>query len=408
MSRRKKIAFTLLAIALFFLLTEILLRFVVSPNNEIGSAEKRKKFAAYQHEPYVDQYFKDTIECGKQSAAAQKAKNIEGPFERYLMFRLTTECSTETIQYRGGMRRTWNPATSTVASGAKIYRVGVFGGSTVEGAGTIDMETIPSHISKRVNSGEKNTARVYAVENDGVSGYTFTQSVLDLLLRLREGQRFDYVVFYNGANDIDNAYDAGEAGALYGETLIKHKLQGGTWANLKDALVAKVGNCATCRALVILARNTPIVKDYLTPYILQIKDSLQFNAAQKKDDAGIISFANDISEYYKQSHELLDTLSEAYHFRYLEFWQPTLMQDRIVGGESALLGVDPWLGDEKRKELHRLVTKNLDAMKLDHFYDISDALAKRDAAYYLDAVHINGEGNEVVARRIADVFKKAF
>src|SRR5262249_8547365 len=142
-------------------------------------------------------------------------------YVRYVLQDINEDCTTLTVNYKDRVRKTWNPE---MRPGAPVYEIAMFGGSTMEGLGAIDDETIASQFSHLVNGPGAGTA--YHVTNYGVSGYTFTQSVMKLVTLLRDGKHFDAVVFYSGDNDIDYAYNLGQAGALEEENMVRIRLEG--------------------------------------------------------------------------------------------------------------------------------------------------------------------------------------
>lgn len=97
----------------------------------------------------------------------------------------------------GTVRRTLHPAAAACA-GKPVSRIWVFGGSTTFGAGVPDWATMPSFLSAALNTG---TERCFDVENFGVEGYVTNQEVLYLTEKLKEGQKPDEVIFYDGINE---------------------------------------------------------------------------------------------------------------------------------------------------------------------------------------------------------------
>ena len=403
MTRKKEIIFIIITLLLTLTLAEGFFRFFIERRNRLGNLEKRNTFEPYQNKPWVDQYFRDGKECSKQRA---EAREETGTYVRYILHDLSHDCTTKSVNIALGMRKTWNPNPDSLVGDAKIYTLAMFGGSTMQGVGLPDDLTIPSHFSKLVNEAAKDNT-VYIVKNYGVSSYTFTQSLIKLILLLREGERFDYVIFYGGTNDIDNAYDVGEAGALIGEKALKNRLEGGTSGQIREFFKRQLNSCGICRTIVIISRNTPILRDYVTPYLVRARDVIHFKEGKRKDDQEIVALAKDIAEYYAKSHELLDALSRAYDFKYAEFWQPALLygEEQPVGGEKIILNIDPRLTDDKLKELYRLSRDKINSMRLENFHDISGALLLREKAYYLDAAHISDEGNKAVAEDIYAILK---
>lgn len=402
MTKKKEIIFAIITLIIIVGIAEVGFRYFFSAKSR-GYVLEVRTLSAYQNKPWVDKYFEDSIECSKQIDASEGGGSI---FARYLMYDTLNSCATQYVNFDGKARtrKTWNPDFASLPNNAETRKIAIFGGSTLAGTGVADDFTIPSYFSKLANDEANARGVYYLVRNYGVSSYTFTHSLMKLILLLREGERFDYVVFYNGANDIDNAYEAGEAGALYNERGMRRKLEGGLAGELKEFAKAKINSCGICRAILIVSRNTPILRDYLTPYLVRLRRAVLFQEGQKKDDQEIAELARGIADYYIKSHELLDAISRAYGFKYAEFWQPSLIYGgEPVGDETRLFKSDNRLTDEKLKTLYHLTREYVRAVNPQNFYDISDALNGRQTAYYIDAVHIGADGNEEVAKKMFEL-----
>ena len=299
------------------------------------------------------------------------------------------------------MRRTWNPA---LPDGTRVYEIAMFGGSTMEGLGAVDDETIPSHFSRLANAASPGDV-VYHVTNYGVSGYTFTQSVMKLVTLLRDGHHFDAVIFYGGDNDIDYAYNLGEIGALESEDLVRTRLEGSIVDRIGEFGKEQLNACVLCLAGVILARNTAILKDHLTPYLLRLRDLAHFKKGQA-DEHVVEALAEGIARYYGRSHALVASIADAYHLRFLDVWQPCLMYDNAYApGESRLARMDTRLTDQKLRLLYKLTREQVINLHLTGFDDVSHALDNRQVPAYLDAVHLSGDANGIVARSVFDAWQ---
>lgn len=399
MTRKKEIIFGAITIVLSLVVMEVVFRYFINYHNRIGLAEKKSAFEPYQGQPWAEQFFADIDDCGRQT----NTKGVRS-YARYVLYDINLECKTVYVNYVGGVRKTWSPVEGDIPRGTPVRTVAFFGGSTVEGTGVIDDETIPSWFSKILNA-SSSAWTLYRVTNYGMSGYTHTQALLKLILLLREGKRFDHVIFYDGANDIENAYQEGIVGALYQERMAASRFEGDLTDRFKEFFMDQVNGCGVCKAVVILSRNTPVLKDALTPFLVRVRGWLLFQKGKEKDEAGIARFAAEIADYYRKSHNVLDALAAAYGFRYAEFWQPTLhYDDSPVAGERILLNIDSRVTDQKLRALYRAVRADMNAMALDNFYDVAGVLGGRQKAYYLDSLHVSGEANGVIAREIARVF----
>ena len=92
----------------------------------------------------------------------------------------------------GNLRRTANPL-SPACNQAPRKVIWMFGGSTIFGFGVPDAETVPSHLSRELNS---SGPACFVILNAGVEGYVTNQELLLLLEALKTGQRPDMVIFY--------------------------------------------------------------------------------------------------------------------------------------------------------------------------------------------------------------------
>ena len=239
-----------------------------------------------------------------------------------------------------------------------------------------------------------------------MGGYTFTQSVVKLLTLLREGRHFDTVIFYDGANDIDYAYENGEAGGLADERTVRVRLEGGVWEALREAGRQQINSCALCFGSVVLVRHTPWLKDHLTPSLVRLRDAVHSKERSGPGDE-LIAMAEGIAQYYARSHGVLEALADAYRVRHLEFWQPSLLyEDTYAPGERPLADHDPRLTDPTLQALYRRSLERVVGLNLGNFTDISHALAGRTEACYLDAVHISGRCNRIVAERIYGAWRE--
>ncbi|MDP2598876.1 MAG: SGNH/GDSL hydrolase family protein [Candidatus Liptonbacteria bacterium] len=403
MSLKKKIVFSLIVLAVLFVAAEFILRFVAGFLG-VGT-DAKLKMEPYQGKSWLAQYAKDGVDCRDQTMA-----NGHRGYARFLLWDMPLDCATPTLNYsweNDRTRKTWNPTVDSDTPKSAVKTIAMFGGSTLEGVGAIDDETIPSWVSRGLNATSTSNGTKYVVTNYGMSGYTYTQSVMKLVLKLREGKHFDYVIFYGGANDIDNSYDNGVPGALFQENWTKTQLQGTDWERFKLWMSDRVQSCDTCKALAVIARNTPFLKQYFSPILVNVRNILLQKQGVKQAGGDLGEFAQGIADYYADSHDLLDTLSKAYGFKYFEFWQPTLVLDTPTPGEVVIVGVDPHLTDPKSKSVFQLTRDAMLALKLNNFYDLTDALKGRTSAYYLDAVHVSGDANKVIAERMLELTERS-
>jgi lysophospholipase L1-like esterase len=392
----RALTFTVMTPLLLLATTEFAARHLFDGRTRLAVAEQRT-FAAYRNAPSAAQYFADVVSCASQSARAHEPR-----FARYVLQDINEDCTTPTVNYRNRLRQTWTPDRRTAVDDGYAVEIGMFGGSTMEGLGAIDDETIPSVFAQLANTSLPD-GRTYHVVNYGVSSYTFTQSVFKFLTLLRDGHHFDNAIFDGGANDVEYAYDLGSVGALYGEDVVRTKVEGSFWDQAALITKEQINACVLCLGGLVLIRNAPLLKDHLPHTLVRMRDWLHFRKGQAGgDDVGPTAGA--IADYYAQSHALLIAVARAYHVDILEFWQPTLMYDGYAPGEAILANSDPRLSDDKLRRLYARARDATVVKHLDRFWDLSHSLDERPGAVYLDAVHVSGEGNRRVARQIYDIW----
>jgi hypothetical protein len=82
-----------------------------------------------------------------------------------------------------------------VCKNAGVRQVWVFGGSTVYGIGTPDWATIPSYLSREVNT---DPTACIEVTNLGAEGYVTNQEEIFLIQQLKAGRKPDIAILYDG------------------------------------------------------------------------------------------------------------------------------------------------------------------------------------------------------------------
>ncbi|OGQ05658.1 MAG: hypothetical protein A2W61_00700 [Deltaproteobacteria bacterium RIFCSPLOWO2_01_44_7] len=289
-----------------------------------------------------------------------------------------------------GLRKTWNPESFGGKEPKKAY---VFGGSTIWGSGARDDYTIPSLLSKQLNAREPS----YIVTNYGQGAYTFFQQIFHLLLLLREGQRPDYVIFYSGANDVLVTYQNGKADVTNGPTNLQNIEEGTTHG--EEILNGIKG---------LLYDHSKIYRALLRIVTLFVPPT-EADAAPKYDETFLTSLTKDFVEFYAKSHDLLDHLSKIYHFQYLSFWQPILFTKQDPTEEETKLMRDPrFFDNETLADLYRKIGRELPKKGFPHFFKVSHVIWGNGNSQFLDWCHLSEEGNEIIAKKMAEIFEKEF
>ena len=184
------------------------------------------------------------------------------------------------------------------------------GGSAIWGIGARDDYTIPSNLSKLLNAGTNNIR----VSNYGIPGFTFLQEIIKLTLLLQDGHRPNYVVFYDGANDVYAAYQSGRVVDFLDYRETQEKLETSPITLGIKYLIAK------CRIVQAVEKILALVH-------------LQYNyqeGAASFTDKQLEVLGKDIAENYKKSASLVQNLSKVYNFKYVLFWQPVIFTESTL------------------------------------------------------------------------------
>ena len=287
-----------------------------------------------------------------------------------------------------GVRKTWNPSFAGDEKPETLY---IFGPSNIWGFGARDDYTIPSYISRKLNS-EGYKFRVY---NYGEWGYAFNQELVYLIMLLRDGYRPDYVFFYGWA-DIYNAYQVGKPGTLHWSFSIRSRMKEySPWEHLS------VGVKSVLRKYSMLYKELVKIKKKFSP-----PESQFLEAAHSYSDDELKALVDDTVDYSSGSYELLDKLSKDYGFKYMLFWMPMIFtEDKLTEEEAS---VDVRLQDEALTGIYRFADEAYRTGLFPHFYNVTDVLKGRTKTYYIDIGHLSEEGNAVVADRIFSIFKKEY
>jgi lysophospholipase L1-like esterase len=283
-------------------------------------------------------------------------------------------------------RKTWNPANLKPS----VITVFVFGGSAAWGYGARDDYTIPSQLSYRLNAADPH----YRVFNYGEPGYTFTQGLFYLIIKLRQGARPNFVIFYDGFNDVYGSYQSGQPGAQQNLAQLREKLEEKPrqlyWQAVKNwweeniYLYSKVW----CRFFPRPEKHFREVGAGFT-------------------DQQLKTLAAGTVQYYTQSLELLDHLSQTYGFKYACFWQPALFTETKVLPQERR--VDVRQEDKNFARLYRYTNQYLAQHPPSHlFFNLTDALSGRTQPCYVDLVHTTEKGYGLVADRIEKILRKDF
>ncbi len=374
--QRKKLLFGFIMICVMVIFIEAGLQIAdtVFHFGEFPVNEFQYTLSPYDGKPWARQLFKECSEVTKQ-------------FEQYVCWDTKPYDGRYVNIDRTGMRATWNP-DSYAEPPDTVY---MFGGSTVWGWGARDEHTVPSYVSRLLNEREPR----FVVFNYGKHAYTFTQGLVQFIVLLQEGHRPDYVIFYDGINDVYGTYQAGHPGSIHNVAKIRKQLQSKSLPRvIWDRITGWFEHqCMAYKALTMISVALTEQRQY------------QELTAQLSDEQ-MHALGDGTAHYYLRSLDLLHRLSQQYGFNYSCFWQPTTFsEEELIGDEST---ADPRAHDPALRMLYRTATETLERAAPPRFNCITDALKDRTEAMYIDMCHLSERGNEIIAGRIYDRLIKEY
>ncbi len=276
---------------------------------------------------------------------------------------------------QGTWRRTINARNGGCETQNSV-EVWMFGGSTLYGTGVPDEATLPSLLSRELNSAGP---ECFVVSNFGVEGYVTNQEIILLMEQLKSGRRPDIVIFYDGINDsFAGAISPGIPNAHVSLATIKARVEGSV-AGRVDFL-----------------RNSNTLQLVMTGV-----NWLRRPAETRIEELGPKASAT--LDNYETNLHMAKILGAAYGFRVFCFWQPAL-----VYGHKLL---DPFevkiASDEATKSLFHTLAKvyqkaEEQSASSGSFVFLGGIFDTVKQPLYIDKwMHLDPGGNELVARSIA-------
>lgn len=283
-----------------------------------------------------------------------------------------------------GVRQTWAPKFA----GDKPAVIYTFGGSTMWGAGVSDNQTIASYLSKILNA----TQPRYQVVNYGEVGYSFTQEVIQLLLLLRDGHRPDYVIFYDGINDIYAGYQAGRAELIMNTDMLSRKLDR-TEPSAAQSLTAGLKKVVNEHFLIYKSFRL-LVGKFQKPFT---------ETGARLTPEQIERLAHSIRDSYAKTYAILETIAATYNFEFICFWQPSgHLEKKLFAAEY---NSHPRFKDAALKALSCKTTEIVLQNAPPRLFDLTDALKDRQTLFYFDSMHLCAEGNYTIAAQMAGMVR---
>jgi lysophospholipase L1-like esterase len=270
-------------------------------------------------------------------------------------------------------------------AGPDAVRILCFGGSTMMGMGARDTHTIPAVLARRLDE----LGHRAAVTNMGQLGHNNTQETIALQQLLKQGQRPDIVLFYDGINEMVCAEQTRAADRVMHEAARRAEFNI-FYTDRRTDLVAAGLIAAMPRTVRRLRELTGLSLEGPLP-------------AGRIDLAAvdIPRLARDVIEVYAANLRVIRLLAGAYGFRPLFFWQPVITTKRDKTADERFFEAE-FTGDlEARRRLfsavidaqrrHPELAGAADAIDLSRLFD------EYARPVYIDLYHLSEAGNASVA-----------
>jgi len=328
----------------------------------------RMYHSAYKNEPWGKEYWKEFLDARYH-------------YEPFIEWNANEFHGKWVNMDHAGKRKTWISPGPISPSPKQIF---VMGGSAIWGIGARDDYTIPSDLSKLLNA----TNNQYLISNYGIPAYTFLQEIFKLMLLLKEGQRPDYIIFYDGSNDVWSAYREGIVVNLHNFEDIREKLE---------------GSPITLGIKFVLSRLRIVQATEKTLAFFYPKFHYQEEKAAGFTEKQLEALGKDIAKNYKESANLVQNLSKTYNFNYTLFWQPVIFYEPRVAEEE--IKFDPHYRDKNLPELFKIVRANLVNSPPPRWVDLSEALHQAPKPIHIDFAHLTESGYAIMSAKIGAIVR---
>ncbi|MFP4403902.1 MAG: hypothetical protein ACLFPJ_06120, partial [Candidatus Woesearchaeota archaeon] len=278
------------------------------------------------------------------------------------------------LDFISEMRKTDNPCFDSNKDYLLIY---MYGGSTMWGVSANDDETIPSYLSNILCSQSINVKIV----NFGMLSHISTQEMIKLVLQLRDGQRPDIVIFYDGVNDIastipDYPYDI--TYNLFKELKKNNFLK--TTSNIFENLEFNSNN-------------------YFDFFFNNYYGNLYNNYDEKM-------IVNESLKFYLNNVKFIKSLENNYNFKSFNYWQPNLVtKKKISEDEFEIFKLNKYNFYLDRYNLSKKILLEINLTNK-NIIDLSNIFDNYSDTIYIDDCHKFPIGNKIIAQRMAnDIIK---
>jgi len=253
-----------------------------------------------------------------------------------------------------------------------IYRIVIVGGSTVFGTAVFDHESIPAELANDFDDFEN-----VEIINAGIASITSNEEIFHIKNKINTIKP-DLIIIYDGANDVH-----------YKITNYSVPSSDSTTISFKDFQ-------EYFRTPVVIYRNliSPLLSNF------QTDDKKNNNAPGK------------IMESYKENFQLSDKVSEKWYQNMKDFCDfsnknniksVVIIQPTIYHGKKILTNYETgfYLDDIFTKTTFTKMREKLGQLpECTLKVDLSDVFENVEIGIYRDGVHLNNQGNKLIANKI--------
>jgi lysophospholipase L1-like esterase len=363
-------------VLIIFLILEIGLGIFYSYHDESGIDGNTERIIAtgvYEGDGLDDESIKEIF---------RELRQQDMEWEPYLHYRFKPMNGKHNTIDANGIRKTANPSMKDSATALKIF---CFGGSTMYSSGSRDNYTIPSELSKLIqtNFSDQNVE----VTNFGCHGYTRASENIQLQLELIKNNIPDIVIFYDGVNEIISAHQNNEAGTPTNAYNRKKEF--------------KIGHSYKKRIkLMVYSSN-------LYRFVATIKRKLFTNSSYKYSSMRSDKLAIAVADNYVGLVQLSKSLENTYGFKVFNFMQPNIYSKKNLTKAEQGYYKDEQHYENLFKLSYDTVQKDSVMIKDSTFVDISDVFDNAGKTVYFDFCHTGELGNKLVSARIFKYLKPA-
>lgn len=330
---------------------------------------------AYANYPWAKEYWKD------EEARWNVHTGVYQPFRIWGVSPFHSTYVNNDESPFGTWRRTMNPVDSG-CDHRPHTDIWIFGGSTVYGTGVPDWATVPSLLSRDLNSSE--SPCVFVI-NFGTEGYVTNQELILLTEQLKAGHRPSFALFYDGVNE---SY----AGAVSPGIATAHISLERIRALVDGSIASKF--------------------DFLqNSYALQLARAASGSVGRVHAAEPLAPQANAKAvaalDNYEANLRLARILGQGYGFRVMCFWQPAFVYGRkpldpfekAIPRNESEMNAFQIMGVVYQEAARRSSTNH-------HFVFLGNILDSVHEPLYIDKwMHLSPQGNEIVAQTLANAIQ---